>query len=139
MGDLNDFSKRIGKYAQAAQDNTSKVVRATALAVDAVVVPRTPVDSGRARSNWLVEIDRPAEGVVESYGENAAQASMNAAAGRVAQFDATRHTEVHITNNLPYINALNDGSSQQAPANFVEESIMAGVRQVRSSKLLQGV
>jgi len=44
--------------------------------------------------------------------------------------------EARISNNTPYINELNRGSSMQAPASFVEQSIQAGVAVVHRKKLL---
>ena len=39
--------------------------------------------------------------------------------------------QILISNNLPYINALNDGSSKQAPAGFVDSALSKGKRAVR--------
>lgn len=147
MASLEQFSINIGQIAKDLTVNADKVVRAVALAADAAIVTATPVDTGRARSNWLVELDVPASGTRQPYapgsklgrGESAnLQAALNQAGAKVGQFNGGKNNSIHITNNLPYIGALNDGSSKQAPANFVQAGIQAAVAKVRASKLVRG-
>jgi hypothetical protein len=144
---LNDFAKRIGTIAVKVEDGTGRLTRAVALAADQAVVVATPVDTGRARSNWLVEVDAPAAGTREPYvpgsklgtGErDNLQGALDQGAGVVGRFDVKRNQSIHITNNLPYIQRLNDGWSAQAPAGFVEAAVQAAVRAVRGSKILGG-
>jgi hypothetical protein len=121
--------------------NASKIVRKAALVIDQAVVTSTPVDTGRARSNWQVQLNAAPEGTIESYvpGEGGSTGAQNTAAAieqakaEVANF---KEGEIHITNNLPYIGRLNQGSSAQAPANFVQTAIQQGVSAVRNSRLL---
>lgn len=146
MPSLEQFAKRMGKIASKVPENADKTVRKVALAVDSTVVLSTPVDKGRARSNWVAELDAPFEGEIEAYspgeelglgeGSNAA-AAIEQAAGVIADYNGDQNSEVHITNNLPYIEVLNDGSSDQAPANFVEEAIIVGVNAVGDARLLE--
>jgi hypothetical protein len=49
-----------------------------------------------------------------------------------------KNAEVHISNNLPYIGALNDGHSKQAPADFVRLAVMDGLATVRGVKVMDG-
>lgn len=145
MASLSDFAKRMTRLGSTIEDNADQVVRKAVLAVDQAVVLATPVDKGRARSNWVAELDTAFSGEVEPYvpGEGGstgganAQAAMNQAAATAAKYDGDRHSEVHITNNLPYIQALNDGHSAQAPADFVGEAIQAGAAAVRGARLLE--
>lgn len=125
--------------------NCDNMVRKTALAVDQAVVIGTPVDEGRARSNWVVEIGSPADGVIEPYSpgheastaaENA-QRAMDQARSKVAEYEYGR--DIHITNNLPYIQRLNDGHSAQAPKNFVEKAAMQAAKIINSTSLLKRV
>jgi len=140
--DLRQFSVRIGKLGGLVQTNAEKTVRKVALSVDAVVVMGTPVDTGRARSNWVAEIGRPARGVVDAHvpgnegsteGPNA-QIAMALAAATIATYKSGE--SIHLTNNLPYIGALNEGHSAQAPAGFVQTAVLAGVAQVKGVRLL---
>jgi hypothetical protein len=143
---FDDFVHRINVHADNVPREVGKVVRLTALAVDQTVVMATPVDTGRARSNWIVSVDKPVDAVIEPYvalpkgkgagklGETGnAQAAMN----QGQEVIATREPEqsICITNNVEYITALNDGSSAQAPALFIESAVDAGVAAVNGAKI----
>lgn len=140
--DANEFRKRMRQIGRDVEENSTKLVRKVALAVDATVVLATPVDTGRARSNWQVEIGKAADGTIDPYapGEGGntagvnAQAAMDQARAKIAQVQHGQ--EVHITNNLDYIQRLNDGWSAQAPAGFVEEAVNHGVSVVRRAKVV---
>lgn len=147
MSDLNQFSVRMSSIAKDVLLRTERVVRAAALAADAAVVTATPVDTGRARSNWLVEIDLPANGTREPYapgsklglGDSAnLSAAIEHAAERISGFNIENNSEIHITNNLHYIGDLNNGTSRQAPENFVQIGVSAAAEKVRQSRLVQG-
>lgn len=139
---LRQFSIRIRKLGSNVETNAVKLVRKVALSVDSTVVMGTPVDTGRARSNWQVEIGKPARGTVEAYapgkegstgGQNA-QIALALGAGVIATYKGGE--SIHLTNNLPYIAALNRGHSAQAPSGFVETAVLDGVAQVKGAKLL---
>lgn len=145
MGSFDDFSRRMGQIASDIPERADKVVRKTVLAVDQALVLSTPVDKGRARSNWIAALDQATDDTVDAYveGDGGSTAGANAtaamaqAAGVAADYDGDLHNEVHVTNNLPYIEVLNDGSSAQAPADFVGEAVRAGVDAVKGSRLLE--
>jgi hypothetical protein len=146
MAGFADFGKRMGDLAVEVTDGSDRIVRKTVLAVDQAVVMSTPVDRGRARSNWVAQLDEPYNGTIDPYapgeglgvGEQAnAQAALAQAASVSAAYDGDRNSEVHITNNLPYIERLNDGYSAQAPAEFVEEGVREGVKAIKEARLLE--
>lgn len=113
-------------------ENADRLTKKVAMAVDASVVLNTPVDTGRARSNWQAELNAPASGEAEPV---PAAAAIAAAAAVVNKYNGDRHKEIHLTNNLPYIGRLNDGWSAQAPAGFVEEAVHAGAAQIQGAQL----
>lgn len=126
------FARRMSRYAVNIEANTEKGVRKVVLAIDNSLVSTTPVDTGRARSNWIPNFNQPSEDIV---GPSPAPSAKTAAL--VAGYDIDRHLAVHLTNNLPYIAELNRGSSQQQPAGFVRRAILAGTNAVKSVKLLK--
>ena len=102
---------------QAAR--ADQLFRALALEALRRLMKRTPVDTGRARNNWMIGVDAPVmtnipEGNYAKSGQMAIQGGMETAAklkvGQVAW----------ITNALPYIPALNEGHSSQMPAGWIE-------------------
>ncbi|AAT69477.1 gp81 [Alphaproteobacteria phage PhiJL001] len=143
MASLREFARRMRVLGRRVEVNGPEIARKAALAVDQAVVTSTPVDSGRARSNWIARVGGPASGTREAFvpgaggstGPANAQAAIVAAEGVIRTFDG--EGEIHLTNNLPYIARLNTGYSAQAPAGFVDTAIQAGVRRVRRSKILR--
>ncbi len=64
--------------------------------------------------------------------------SIDAAEKVIETFDIKKNAEIHVTNNLSYIGALNDGHSKQAPADFVRLAVMDGLATVRGAKIIDG-
>ena len=122
LGRAAAFFRRLGNRVD---EGTHKVVRRVAIAVDRKLVLRTPVDTGRARSNWLVGINSPVSGTTDPVTQAAA---IGAARARIV---ASRPgDDIYISNNLPYIGRLNAGASRQAPPNFVEQAANEAVAEV---------
>ena len=140
MATLHDFNRRIRIRARRVTEGTANLVRKVAIVADQAVVLATPVDTGTARSNWIVAMNSPSSKVIQSYapsdGSGSAQAAIAQAAAVIGGYKSG--DEIHITNNLEYIGDLNDGSSRQAPANFVEESILVASKAVQSTRIVDG-
>lgn len=134
MATLGSFSKRIKILGDRVVENAAQIARRAALAVDQTVVFATPVDTGRARSNWQVRLGQAAGGTLPepSSAEGGAQRAVSEGQRVIPQFKGDG--EIHITNNLDYIQKLNEGSSAQAPEGFVEIAVQAGVSSVTKNK-----
>lgn len=140
MANLDEFSEIIARLGRQVEQNALLVVRRVALAADQAVVVATPVDTGRARSNWLVTIDAPDPREIPPYSQDDGAGSARAAVAQgqaaIAAF-AAGNRAIYITNNLPYIERLNQGSSAQAPASFVQQAVIMAARAVQASSLLR--
>jgi len=116
-------------------DGANRLKRLAAFTILQAVSFGTPVDTGRARANWLVDLGKPAEGTVGSQGARPADAPDPLAAGRATIDRSEPEQSIHVTNNLPYINELNEGSSAQAPAGFVQLAVSSAVAAIRGRRL----
>jgi hypothetical protein len=140
MADMKQFASTMRTYAKNVSANADRLVRRCALAVDGAVVIATPVDTGRARSNWQVRADQPATDTIDPYDEGKdgstgganARAALDQGKAVISRYNGNLNRELHITNNLAYIGRLNDGYSAQAPAGFVEKAMLVGVQAVQS-------
>lgn len=91
------------------------------------VVPATPVDTGFARGNWRPSLDVPAAlPVTRTDPTGASTVSQIAVVSRQYRIGNT----IYITNNAPYIESLNQGSSPQAPAGFVRAAVQRATQRV---------
>lgn len=109
------------------------IAKATRLGVQKIamqalrgIVMRTPVDTGRARSNWQVSLDSPlltnkdaySPGTKLGIGESGnAESAIQVGAATIGS--APAFGVIYIANGLPYINRLENGWSGQAPAGMV--------------------
>lgn len=118
---------------------TERLLKKVTLDVTANLIEDTPVDTGWARSNWVPKIGSAAEGdegFDHSYnnrkGKIQAIAGQSALQGSgIASVSTYKLGEgsIFITNNVPYIVDLNEGTSKQAPRAFVEAAIARAVEQ----------
>ena len=79
----------------------------------------SPVDTGRFRGNWVVGLKKRNT----SYTSGPVSGVPNLSAGQSELKKHKNGDSIFISNNLPYAKRLNDGWSQQAPANFVQRAI----------------
>ena len=112
---------------KAFQDFSTRLVRRIVLDATANLVEDNPTDTGWSRANWVPTIGSPFRGTAGTREEaEAGRIDLSARERGIATI-ATSYTiadgSVSITNNVPYIRFLNEGSSSQAPAMFVQSAI----------------
>ncbi len=148
-----DFSQRINVHADRLAGNVLEIMRDVALAVQREIVLSTPVDTGKARSNWRVTVGHAAVGVIEPYapgshlgrGESGnASAALNQARSELGVIKVSgkalggfKVPNLFITNRVSYMSKLNNGSSAQAAAAFVQAGIHAGIQVAKRGRLFK--
>lgn len=147
MGSLGSFAKKMRKASKAVCVNTDKLVKDVADGILVAVVTDTPVDTGKARSNWQVNINSPASGTRTAFvpgkkgstGLDNIIAAVEVGTNHIDQYNAGE--EIHITNNLSYIGDLNDGTSKQAPPGYVQEAILEAIGKIDAAgyKILHNI
>jgi hypothetical protein len=136
--------------------NAGKIVKTASAVVSKELIFDTPVDTGKARSNWVGTLQKPFLGVIAPYsplpeGTNPAKkferANASAAftqnAAAFGRFDPRKHTVYYISNGVrdskgnSYIGTLNLTSrSKQTPPGFVWRAIAKAKVVVRTMQLL---
>lgn len=129
MATPTQFARRIRRRAKQVEENSSKAAVEAALLISQTVIVATPVDTGRARANWFANIGTPI--TQESDGTDPSGAATIARNAGIIPIKLPGQT-IFLSNNLPYIQFLNEGSSAQAPAMFVEQAIATAVRFLRT-------
>lgn len=140
---LTQFSRRITRLGAAVAANADRLTRTVALAADQIVVSETPVDTGRAKSNWIVALGSAPAANIAAYaeGEAGSTAAANEAAALaqaervIAGYNGDMGVEIYISNSLPYIEELNRGSSAQAPAQYVETALATALSIIRGGTI----
>lgn len=113
---------------------TARVVTKLTLDVTANLIGTTPVDTGWARANWLPSVGQPVRKDLPSTRPDDGQAVAGAVSEQQGALAALvgytlEKGRVFVTNNVPYILSLNDGSSSKAPTGFVQQAIAKAVTQ----------
>jgi len=131
---LPAFANRMRKHAAGVVTNSNtNIIKLVAL-IHQTLVLATPVDTGRARANWQVGLGvEPAD---ELASEDPGGQGTIAKAVSVLSTRKSEQT-IHIANNVPYIQRLNEGWSAQAPAAFVEQAIDTAIQGFRTAKVIK--
>jgi hypothetical protein len=122
------------------------IIRTFQLRAFQTLTSATPVDTGFARGGWtpsvgsaIVNPERrpPGAGTKDDPGPNrgaissAAQSKLDANRTKALAIAATYNLQqgaVFITNAVPYVVFLNEGSSAQAPKKFVERALQVALQ-----------
>jgi hypothetical protein len=110
------FEDQIRAWQVKTERKLDEVPRKVVFEMFRRIVLKTPVDVGRARSNWQPSIGSPATGTID-----APDKSGNATIAKAKAILAVANAgdTIYLSNNLPYIRRLEEGYSQQAPAGMV--------------------
>lgn len=121
----------------AVTAEVDRTIRETSLAVLRSVVFATPVKTGRARGNWQTTLDAPVDGdlaITDKVGGATVSRGLVTISADLRSGD-DNYRSVVIQNNLPYINRLNNGhSQQQSVPGFVERAIGAAIQSVSADR-----
>lgn len=105
------FKADLNRFAQKTGLTLTIALRRIVLDLWRRIIKRMPVDTGRARAAWMVTIGVPSSEVLPPgiYGPPPDPDTSGMKPGQ----------QIFLTNNVPYVGFLEDGSSENAPAGFV--------------------
>jgi hypothetical protein len=138
--DLPTLGPRLAAIAECVAAASELTHRDTAIMCATHLAENTPIDVGTARSNWATRSGSPFSVTRKAYrpyqsrwgaprGTGGAFGERGNVEGVTQQARAamSRHGDgvpVIVSNNLPYIGALDSGRSPQASAGFVHRSVL---------------
>lgn len=106
------FAAQLQAFGDFVQEEADQVFRIVATEVGQSVINLTPVDTGRALSNWNAGINSPDDTYRETEDPMDSQTSSRLA----SEFSTLKFGDTaYITNATPHIPFLEYGSSKQAP------------------------
>lgn len=139
---LGDYARQCREIAKAVTKVGDSIKQDIARRLLRTLVVTTPVDTGRARTNWRVGINKAPR--IYTYPRPLKPASPEAGMAEalmdgfnIIENSGGRGT-IHIVNNAPYIGALDTGprpagrGSPQAPAGYIESAIANARETLRS-------
>jgi hypothetical protein len=105
------FRSQIKNVVKKAKDKNELFVKKLAVDIDARLVQKSPVDTGRFKANWVV-----GNGSINTSTTESLQSANNA--NEINSIKVNGQT-IFITNSLPYAQRLEYGWSKQAPLGLV--------------------
>ena len=122
--DAKSFNLSLDHFKIQSRDVASQVFRKIVIDLDSAVVRDTPVDTGRARGNWFPTLNSPSDETTND--KRRYTRTGNAVIGRVSETakSAELGDTVWLTNNLPYINRLENGYSEKSTDGMVGINIL---------------
>jgi hypothetical protein len=109
---MGSFADQIARFAAETKDKADAVVHETVLDVGQRLIDRSPIDTGRFKSNWRYGLETPDRHTTTETNQRKLQNTeeLPKAAGGFVHY---------VTNSLPYGPALERGHSKQAPQGMV--------------------
>lgn len=138
---LADLANRMDKLAASLTMEASRCAVEAAVAIVEDLAYKTPVDTSAALSNWQGSLEMPNLNEIEPYYPGSkGSTKLRSARGTVETLKLELENKkfgqtIYITNNVEYIRKLNDGSSKQEPAGFVERAVLIGRKSIKRFKL----
>lgn len=129
--DFRNFSVACARFAAKLRLAPITVQKRIAFDLFGRIIAKTPVDTGRARASWTIA-GGEANRTVAPDGQHAYPAPTVPLNLMIRPGEA-----IWISNNLPYITALEDGHSRQAPGGMVALSIQE-IRLVMRGLIAEG-
>lgn len=137
---LSAVAGRNKKLGLAIIAEINKVIIEMVVKIDQGIIIASPVDTGRSRSNWIMSLNHPTDALPtgEDEGDSASPIGpeMALSQGRNTLNSRKPGDTIYLQNNTSYIEKLNNGSSAQAPANFVQKAIMEGINSLKNRKVV---
>ena len=104
-------------------DRANQFMRGVGLEMHSRLVLRTPVDEGRARANWNASVGSEDGSEDPSATSANVGAKSGVARGVIRETDFFRGGKLFLTNGVPYIKKLEEGSSKQAPQGMIAVTV----------------
>jgi hypothetical protein len=115
------FTLDVKKFADGFIDGAEVAVRGTTIKLWSAIILMTPVAEGRARSSWFATGQQPSTKVSTTTDKKGDTTVSNAE--RVVM-SLKGYETFTLTSNLPYIERLEMGWSDQSPTGMVRVSVM---------------
>ena len=131
---LKRFDKDIKKRINRFKINFAKTILL-------LLVERTPVDTSKALSNWIVGLGKQNSRKIEAHATGVDGSTQSISAGVTISLGgaiiqrAKVGEIVYITNNVDYIELLNMGYSTQAERHYIEHCVTDAVEQMKRERI----
>ena len=107
-----EFAMALDKARLQKEDDIAEKVQEIAMDAFGMIIKRTPVDTGRLRSNWIASNTTPNTAKFEQVVNP--QTRIDNAATVISQYDPKNDKSIIIQNNMEYAKFIEFGTSRMA-------------------------
>lgn len=118
---MGDFSLVFKNINDKTEQQLNRIIKKSVFDLTSAIIKDTPVDTSRAKNNWLVSFDSPIDNTVNTL-DNSGNTTINKAQNKI--IDNPVPTVYWIQNNLAYIMRLEYGWSKKSPSGMVRKNII---------------
>jgi len=118
----DQFAKALDKLVSTSMADASKIIRKGLYDVASDIIDTTPHDTGRARAGWILTRNE-APGDVPEKGHHTSFIGDRPSRKNISDVSHADLWVWWIVNNVEYIEALENGSSRQAPHGMVATAL----------------
>jgi len=121
----DEFFLEIDKWKKdLTQKQAIRFTKKMALELLRRIILKSPVRTGRFRANWMVGIGERNQDIADNPKDSRSPIRRQALKEAIAALSSYKTlTTIHLSNNLPYARALENGHSKKAPQGMVAISI----------------
>lgn len=120
-GNAEQFARSLDALGKQIQEDVfDKIIKKALFDLLQQIIRTTPVETGRARASWTLDVDHDDFVLPDGDYNNAFEKAIPEGMSWLP--DSDRYV---IYNNLEYIQALENGHSKQRPSGFVAQAIAA--------------
>lgn len=130
MATLRQLAARLRKEADRIPEEINETTKDTAVALVAALANETPVDTSEATSNWQLAVGNRPSTAIPAYSPGnfgntrAASIAATIRAAESAVQSRKPGSPIYVSNLADHIVPLNEGTSAQAPAGFVDAAVI---------------
>ena len=104
---MASFTQQLRLSTNNVEDELEEILRSSVIALMSVAIIKTPIDTGRARNNWFVELGTDNIDKVGRIEDQSAGGSLKDVTTQVNKLELGGKALLY--NNLPYIEVLENG------------------------------
>ena len=127
------FNKAMNEIAKNIKSNFELFTKQRALGIYSDIIANNPVDTGYSRSNWQFNI-RPSLNIIGTQPKSDDERVLSPPSVEDANKSTPNSFVYYINNNLPYIEQLEGGSSNQQPSGFVANALFSAAKRAQQQK-----
>ena len=134
---MGKLASQVNTVMAELEGFTSKEIIALTFDVSAALVIDTPKDTSWAANNWIPQIGSPyRETVGDPTNPTAGVSTRSSALSAIASGYNFKKGSIFVSNNVSYIQPLNEGHSDKAPIGFVQMAVLRSVDRAKRLRLV---